>query len=138
MQQETHLLVHSLGVGLRVGKVGYHASRRCSTDTYPGSYITNYTSIRRPRDQFQFKLNKRIQIRFKRVAWFVFLWYRRGFLEDSRGALFRQKSGERCFGIRPRHALPPHHLMWGLVFSGLIPIWVIHQRPGRGGGGQDD
>jgi hypothetical protein len=26
---------------------GYHESRRCSTDTYPESYITKYTSMRR-------------------------------------------------------------------------------------------
>ena len=26
---------------------GYHESRRCSGDTYPESYITKYTSIRR-------------------------------------------------------------------------------------------
>ena len=26
---------------------GYHESRRCSRDTYPESYITKYTSIRR-------------------------------------------------------------------------------------------
>ena len=26
---------------------GYHGSRRCSRDTYPESYITKYTSIRR-------------------------------------------------------------------------------------------
>ena len=26
---------------------GYHESRRCSKDTYPESYITKYTSIRR-------------------------------------------------------------------------------------------
>jgi len=37
---------------LRVGWVrplweGYHESRRCSRDTYPESYITKYTSIRR-------------------------------------------------------------------------------------------
>ena len=35
---------------LRVGWLnweGYHESRRCSRDTYPESYITKYTSIRR-------------------------------------------------------------------------------------------
>ena len=32
---------------LRVGWEGYHASRRCSRDTYPESYTTNYTRIRR-------------------------------------------------------------------------------------------
>jgi len=34
---------------LRVGALreGYHESRRCSRDTYPESYITKYTSIRR-------------------------------------------------------------------------------------------
>ena len=26
---------------------GYHESRRCSRDTYPESYITKFTSIRR-------------------------------------------------------------------------------------------
>ena len=34
---------------LRVGREGYHESRRCSRDTYPESYITKYTSIRRRR-----------------------------------------------------------------------------------------
>ena len=29
------------------GWEGYHDSRRCSRDTYPESYITKYTSIRR-------------------------------------------------------------------------------------------
>ena len=32
---------------LRVGWEGYRESRRCSRDTYPESYITKYTSIRR-------------------------------------------------------------------------------------------
>ena len=29
------------------GWEGYHESRRCSRDTYPESYITKYTSIRK-------------------------------------------------------------------------------------------
>ena len=36
-------VVHS---GL-IGWEGYHESRRCSRDTYPETYITKYTSIRR-------------------------------------------------------------------------------------------
>ena len=32
---------------LRVGWLRYHESRRCSRDTYPESYVTKYTSIRR-------------------------------------------------------------------------------------------
>jgi hypothetical protein len=28
-------------------RVGYHESRRCSRETYPETYITKYTSIRR-------------------------------------------------------------------------------------------
>ena len=35
------------GDRLRVGWEGYRESRRCSRDTYPESYITKYTSIRR-------------------------------------------------------------------------------------------
>ena len=31
----------------KVSWEGYHESRRCSRETYPESYITNYTSIRR-------------------------------------------------------------------------------------------
>jgi len=31
---------------------GYHESRRCSRDTYPESYITKYTSIRRKSSSF--------------------------------------------------------------------------------------
>jgi len=42
---------------------GYHESRRCSRDTYPESYITKYTSIRRETDGqdfcvLQVKMNK--------------------------------------------------------------------------------
>jgi len=33
--------------GLAGSLGGYHDSRRCSRDTYPESYITKYTSIRR-------------------------------------------------------------------------------------------
>ena len=36
-------LVHVIDSGLE----GYHESRRCSRDTYPESYITKYTRIRR-------------------------------------------------------------------------------------------
>ena len=30
---------------------GYHESKRCSRDTYPESYITKYTNIRRVKSQ---------------------------------------------------------------------------------------
>jgi len=33
--------------GRRLLTLGYRESRRCSRDTYPESYITEYTSIRR-------------------------------------------------------------------------------------------
>jgi len=39
--------VDRLRVGWLNGWEGYHESRRCSTDTYPESYILKYTSIRR-------------------------------------------------------------------------------------------
>jgi len=46
------LLKSVLSQPLCLGKIctgweGYHESRRCSRDTYPESYITKYTSIRR-------------------------------------------------------------------------------------------
>ena len=50
-------------IGLREG---YHESRRCSRDTYPESYITKYTSIRREHKVF----NKDVSVPHTTIARF--------------------------------------------------------------------
>jgi len=53
-ESRSHSETKGLYLGVERGglREGYHESRRCSRDTYPESYITKYTSIRRLHDVY--------------------------------------------------------------------------------------
>jgi len=98
--------------GLRYKSVnveGYHESERCSRDTYPESYITKYSSIRRQRplsasressgERFGRVGHHQPCMVAHRVPWNIFDYSRRKGLRTSNSSMPRK--GELVVDLRP-------------------------------------
>jgi len=102
---------------------GHHESRRCSRDTYPESYITKYTSIRRLQDHHAHVLRP-----------LAFCWGASRAWSSSLLLSSLELSDTKVYepSIRARLGTAAHFC--GMEFSHAPPVAVVQMTTQRGGG----